>query len=112
MIVTSPLSKGEVQDASVPNGIQAIKSACAVSLGERNKARTWGHQGWLEIERQEGSATLSRDHWFGQKLEKGDLSGAIRMPSRASSKPVDRAFVVARKRVTTVEQRDAGKVEA
>jgi hypothetical protein len=23
--------------------------------------------GWLEIERREGSVTLSRDHWFGQK---------------------------------------------
>ena len=67
--------------------------------------------GWLEIERQEGSVTLSRDHWFGQKAV-FMLSGAISaLRPKSRFEPVDRAFVVARKRVTTVERRNAGKEE-
>lgn len=67
---------------------------------------------WLEIERWEGSVTLSRDQWFGQKAV-FKLSGAISaLRPKSRSEPDDRAFVVAKKRVTIVERRDAGKVEA
>jgi hypothetical protein len=67
--------------------------------------------GWLEIERREGSMTLSRDRWFGPEavFMLSGAKSAVRPKSRAE--PDDRAFVVARKRVTTVERRDAGKVE-
>jgi hypothetical protein len=71
------------------------------------------NQGWLEIERQEGSVTVSRDHWFW--VRKGNEDRAVQEPRRnpkSPSKPVDRAFVVAWKRVMIVERRDAGKVEA
>ncbi len=66
----------------------------------------------MEIERREGSVTVSRDRWPGPD------TGFMRSGARSARKPknragpYDRAFVVAKKRVMTVERRDAGKVEA
>jgi hypothetical protein len=111
--VASLLAKGEAQKvASVHEGGYERKLMRQVS-GNKLRPGTEDSGGWLEIERQEGSATLSRDRWLATKAERrGGVVQYPRRSSRAVSKPDDRAFVVAGKRLTTVERRDAGEMEA
>ena len=65
----------------------------------------------MEIERREGLVTLSRDHWLGPEVVFKRSGARSAAKPKSHSEPDDRAFVVAKKRVTTVERRDAGKVE-
>jgi len=67
----------------------------------------------LEIERREGSVTVSKGSLV--RPENGVHAGAgeiRKVRRRAVSEPDDRAFVEPRSGVTPVERRDAGKVEA
>jgi hypothetical protein len=67
--------------------------------------------GWLEIERREGSLTLSRDRWFGPETVFRWSGAKSASKPKSRSEPDDRALIVAEKRVTIAEQRGAGKVE-
>ena len=88
--MASLLGKGEAQDAEVPRGIRV--KARAVSLGKENRQSPGVGDTWLEIERLEGSVTLSRDRWFGTEtvfmLSGAIIRGEAKEPCRARRQSV------------------------
>jgi hypothetical protein len=102
--VASLLAKGEAQDARVP--IMGCGETRAVSSEEKNQS---------VLQRQQevvGGRTTGRFNAVSRdRLARPDAVFMLNRPkSRAGQN--DRASVVAMKRVTLVEPRDAGKMEA
>jgi hypothetical protein len=66
VVLASLLAKGEAQDVLVPEGMRGDSHG---KPGEENRSSSQEHEGWLEIERQEGSVTVSRDRCSGSDAE-------------------------------------------
>lgn len=102
--MASQLANGEAQDATVPSS--GCGETCAVSSEAEISQLFRGNKWWLEVERSEGSVTASRD-----RLARPEAVFRLKTEPKSRSGQNDRASIVAKKRVTTVEQRDAGEVE-
>jgi hypothetical protein len=85
-----------------------VRSAKGDEISRRNPRTAWG--GWRSNGRKVRwrEAGITGSARSGVQAERCNIRG---WRPKSRSEPVDRAFVVAKKRVTIVERRDAGKRE-